>query len=114
MLSRQLRSLPCLSTPYRPRKHENTAHQGPHAFAARPLWVTGFLVEKAAKAWHTAPKGQVSTSWLCLDESPFHPCQPIHSWQGSTSPRVGLRHFRFLKCLLKNKIHHFSISRSAF
>src|SRR6266851_4756063 len=99
MLSRQLQSLPCLPTPYRPRKHENTACQGPHAFAARPLWVIGFLVEKAAKAWHTAPKGQVSTSRLRLDDSPFHPCLPNHSWHGSPSRRGQLLHLLFLKCL---------------
>src|SRR5216683_4618497 len=45
-----------------------------------------------------------------LNESPFHPCLPIHSWQGSTFRRGQLMPLRFLKRLLANTLHHFSFA----
>ena len=58
------------------------------------------------------PRARFRRVGFSLCESPFHPCLPIHSWQGAPCSRGQSMHSRLLKRLRANKFHHFSLSLS--
>src|SRR6266851_3087475 len=58
------------------------------------------------------PKGQVSTSWFRLGESPFDPCHAKSLLARVALPPRPTLHVRFLKRLVVNKFLHFTISLS--